>query len=65
MGSTVGPCLNHSSQVPPGASLFRYCDIRCKGGFLYAEATSANMTFTFITGKGDQLYTATVFPRHN
>ncbi|XP_059140215.1 tartrate-resistant acid phosphatase type 5-like isoform X2 [Physella acuta] len=63
MGSTVGPCLNNSGVVPPGSSLYRYCSIVSKGGFVYAEVTQSNMTLILINGNGEQLYTTTVWPR--
>ncbi|XP_059140214.1 tartrate-resistant acid phosphatase type 5-like isoform X1 [Physella acuta] len=53
----------HNSSVPIDSLKFHYGNIASKGGFLYAETTTSNMTLTFITADGVQLYTTTLWPR--
>ncbi|BFZ16746.1 hypothetical protein BsWGS_19785 [Bradybaena similaris] len=61
MANFIDPSTKHEKSVPQGSSLFSYAS--SKGGFLYAETTVSNMTFTFINAEGVQLYSTVVFPR--
>uniref|UniRef100_A0A0B6ZGI6 Tartrate-resistant acid phosphatase type 5 n=1 Tax=Arion vulgaris TaxID=1028688 RepID=A0A0B6ZGI6_9EUPU len=63
MANTVDPFSFNEGSVPAGSSLFHYGYFLSKGGFLYAEATNANITMIFIDGNGKQLYSTIVFPR--
>ncbi|KAK7101235.1 hypothetical protein V1264_024050 [Littorina saxatilis] len=53
----------HKDSVPQGSSRFHWADLTKLGGFVYAEATATNMTFTYIEASGKILYQTTVFPR--
>ncbi|KAL8570045.1 hypothetical protein ACOMHN_036322 [Nucella lapillus] len=53
----------HRSSVPKGSSKFHWADVTKLGGFVFAEATPANVTFTYIEASGKVLYRTTVFPR--
>lgn len=62
MANTVDPTA-FNYKVPVGSSLFHYGNLLSRGGFLYAEATSNNLTLIFLNGEGEQLYSTVVFPR--
>ncbi|XP_076440919.1 tartrate-resistant acid phosphatase type 5-like [Babylonia areolata] len=53
----------HKTSVPKGSSKFHWADVTKLGGFVFAEATATNMTFTYIEASGTVLYKTTVFPR--
>ncbi|CAG5128977.1 unnamed protein product, partial [Candidula unifasciata] len=63
MANTVDPTAFSENKVPAGSSLFHYGHLLSRGGFLYAEATSNNLTLLFINGQGKQLYSTVIFPR--
>ncbi|RUS81865.1 hypothetical protein EGW08_010388 [Elysia chlorotica] len=63
MANFVNPSTKHKGDVPDGSLQFHNANYFTKGGFLYAEATPQNMTFTFIAASGQVLYTTVLEPR--
>ncbi|XP_025109580.1 tartrate-resistant acid phosphatase type 5-like [Pomacea canaliculata] len=59
----IDESMAHETAVPPGSLKFHWADITKLGGFVYAEATSKNMTITYMEANGKILYKTTVFPR--
>ena len=53
----------HAKDVPKDSSKFFWAKESEDGGFASVELTSSNMTFTFVDGKGHQLYQQMLFPR--
>uniref|UniRef100_A0A0B6ZW14 Tartrate-resistant acid phosphatase type 5 n=1 Tax=Arion vulgaris TaxID=1028688 RepID=A0A0B6ZW14_9EUPU len=63
MANFVDNSTAHMKYVPHGSLQFHYGNIASKGGFLYAEATANNITFTFINSEGQRLYSTIIYPR--
>jgi len=63
MANFIDPSKKHADAVPKGSLKFHNADLKSKGGFLYSETTSTNMTMTFIGADGTQMYQTTVWPR--
>ncbi|CAL1531088.1 unnamed protein product [Lymnaea stagnalis] len=63
MANFIDISTTHMNSVPAGSLFFHYSNLASKGGFLYAETTTSNMTLTFINASGEQLYSTVLFPR--
>ncbi|GFO04672.1 tartrate-resistant acid phosphatase type 5 [Plakobranchus ocellatus] len=63
MANFINPSLSNYNKVPKNSLKFYHANFFSKGGFLYGEATPINMTFTFISSNGQNLYSTVVRPR--
>ena len=59
----IDASLTHKNSVPPGSDLFHWANLTSLGGFVFAEVTATNMTFTYMEASGKILYQTTVLPR--